>query len=102
LGTNTAISHHHEILLRVRNESGDLVSPQAFIEAAKTYDLMRDVDRWVVDAFFKQLEPFADQLPDGQSFSINHSGKSLEDLVFKKTVDRTYKENTPEYQTLRF
>jgi EAL domain-containing protein (putative c-di-GMP-specific phosphodiesterase class I) len=86
LQTNPPISHHHEILLRVRNESGNLESPQAFIEAAETYDLMRDVDRWVVDAFFKQLEPFAEQLPSGQSFSINLSGKSLGDMDFKRLL----------------
>ncbi|MBW9263353.1 MAG: DUF1631 family protein [Candidatus Thiodiazotropha sp. (ex. Lucinisca nassula)] len=86
LQSNQQASHHHEILLRVRNENGELESPQAFIEAAETYDLMRDVDRWVVEAFFKQLEPYAQQLPEGQSFSINLSGKSLGDLDFKRML----------------
>ncbi|MCG7981365.1 MAG: DUF1631 family protein [Candidatus Thiodiazotropha lotti] len=86
LQSNQLTSHHHEILLRVRNENGELESPQAFIEAAETYDLMRDVDRWVVEAFFKQLEPYAHQLPDGQSFSINLSGKSLGDMDFKRML----------------
>ncbi|MCG7910827.1 MAG: DUF1631 family protein [Candidatus Thiodiazotropha taylori] len=86
LQSNQQASHHHEILLRVRNENGDLESPQAFIEAAETYDLMRDVDRWVVEAFFQQLEPYAQQLPEGQSFSINLSGKSLGDLDFKRML----------------
>ncbi|MEW8627217.1 MAG: DUF1631 family protein [Candidatus Thiodiazotropha sp.] len=86
LQSSRPASYHHEILLRVRNENGELESPQAFIEAAETYDLMRDVDRWVVEAFFKQLEPYADQLPDGQSFSINLSGKSLGDMDFKRLL----------------
>jgi diguanylate cyclase (GGDEF)-like protein len=94
LQSNQMTSYHHEILHRVRNEKGDHESPQAFIEAAETYDLMRDVDRWVVEAFFKQLEPYAQHLPAGQSFSINLSGKSLSDMDFKQRLIKRIKETT--------
>ena len=47
---------------------------------------MRDVDRWVVEAFFRQVEPYADRLPEGQVFSINLSGKSVGDDRFKKLL----------------
>ncbi|MCG7993367.1 MAG: DUF1631 family protein [Candidatus Thiodiazotropha lotti] len=102
LQSNQLTSHHHEILLRVRNENGEIMSPQDFIEAAETYDLMRDVDRWVVEAFFKQLEPFANQLPDGQSFSINLSGKSLGDLDFKRLLIERIKDTSLETKHFGF
>ncbi|MEW8505908.1 MAG: DUF1631 family protein [Candidatus Thiodiazotropha sp.] len=80
------LSPHHEILLRVRNDAGNLESPFAFIRAAEEYDLMRDVDRWVVEAFFSQVEPYADRLPEGESFSINLSGMSVGDDEFKNRL----------------
>ncbi|PVV05591.1 MAG: hypothetical protein B6D77_18965 [gamma proteobacterium symbiont of Ctena orbiculata] len=86
LQASKKLSQHHEILLRIRNEAGELETPQGFIRAAEVYDLMRDVDRWVVEAFFRQVEPYADRLPEGQVFSINLSGKSVGDDRFKKLL----------------
>jgi diguanylate cyclase (GGDEF)-like protein len=83
LQTLEGLSYHYEILLRIRNEAGELETPQAFIRAAEEYDLMRDVDRWVVEAFFRQVEPYAEKLQEGQGFSINLSGKSVGDERFK-------------------
>ncbi|MEJ2692213.1 MAG: EAL domain-containing protein, partial [Candidatus Thiodiazotropha sp.] len=74
---------HHEILLRIRNEAGELETPQDFVRAAEQYDLMRAVDRWVVEAFFDLVEPYADRLPPGHSFAINLSGKSVGDGEFR-------------------
>ncbi|MES9832641.1 MAG: DUF1631 family protein [Candidatus Thiodiazotropha sp. DIVDIV] len=89
LQKSNTLPHHHEILLRILNDEGELESPVAFIQAAETYDLMRDVDFWVVEAFFQQVEPYADRLPEGHSFSINLSGKSLGDGDFKaQLIDR--------------
>jgi EAL domain-containing protein (putative c-di-GMP-specific phosphodiesterase class I) len=78
------LSQHNEILLRVRNQAGELESPQDFIRAAELYDLMRAVDRRVVEEFFRLLEPLAGRLPEGVSFSINLSGKSTGDGEFKR------------------
>ncbi len=40
---------HIEVLLRLRDESGRLVSPGEFIPAAERYGLMPLLDRWVVE-----------------------------------------------------
>lgn len=37
-----------EILVRLRTRDGRLISPMAFIPAAERYNLMPDIDRWVV------------------------------------------------------
>ena len=39
---------HYELLLRMRDERGEIVPPSAFIPAAERYNLMPMVDRWVV------------------------------------------------------
>jgi diguanylate cyclase (GGDEF)-like protein/PAS domain S-box-containing protein len=43
---------HYEVLLRLRDETGKLVSPMAFIPAAERYGLMHLIDRWVIRALF--------------------------------------------------
>ncbi|MEW8035016.1 MAG: DUF1631 family protein [Candidatus Thiodiazotropha sp.] len=86
LQESEGLTQHHEILLRVRDGAGNLESPQAFIRAAEEYDMMRDVDRWVVEAFFREVEPYADRLPEGESFSINLSGMSVGDDAFKNRL----------------
>ncbi|MCC3533166.1 MAG: EAL domain-containing protein [Microcoleus sp. PH2017_25_DOB_D_A] len=46
---------HCEILLRLQLESGQLVSPMAFIPAAERYNLMHAIDRWVIRTLFSNL-----------------------------------------------
>ena len=75
---------HHEILLRVQNEDGDLESPVEFIQAAEQFDLMRSIDRWVVNAFFRWLEKHKDKVKTLGGFTVNLSGQSLLDNRFAK------------------
>ncbi len=46
---------HHEVLLRLRNEGGELVSPGQFIAVAERYQLMSAIDGWVLDRTLKLL-----------------------------------------------
>ncbi|WP_246731790.1 EAL domain-containing protein [Methylocapsa sp. S129] len=43
---------HVELLLRLRDETGEIVQPGSFIPAAERYDLMPLIDRWVVREAF--------------------------------------------------
>jgi diguanylate cyclase (GGDEF)-like protein/PAS domain S-box-containing protein len=66
-----------ELLLRMRDEEGNLVPPQAFIPAAERYGQMASIDRWVIRtalAWIKKL-PNDSALP--ACYSINLSGQSL-------------------------
>ncbi len=66
---------HVEILLRMRDENGDMVPPAQFIPAAERYNLMGLVDRWVIDNTLAALrEPTAPR-----RVAINLSGTSLGD-----------------------
>jgi diguanylate cyclase (GGDEF)-like protein len=73
---------HFEILVRMRDESGALVPPMAFIPAAERYNLMLAIDKWVVCHTFDWL--VARDLKDGGAMScaINLSGQSFGDDAF--------------------
>lgn len=74
---------HYEVLLRLVDETGALVPPTAFIPAAERYQLMSEVDRWVIRNFFARYHA---DIQQGRSlgsslqanlYTINLSGGSL-------------------------
>ena len=67
---------HGEILLRMLDETGNLVPPRAFLPAAERYGLMPALDRWVVRRSLEALSAASD-LDDDVRFAINISGQSL-------------------------
>lgn len=77
---------HYELLLRMRDESGELVSPDQFIPAAERYNLMSTLDRWVIH---KALTELADRQSEGDArytLAINLSGTSLSEDRFLEFV----------------
>ncbi|WP_018871702.1 EAL domain-containing protein [Thioalkalivibrio sp. ALJ16] len=71
-----------EILLRLRDPDGGLVTPGAFIPAAERYDLMVQIDHWVVSralAYMQGLQAGGTPLP---VLGINLSGSSLNNDAF--------------------
>ncbi len=65
---------HFEVLLRLIDESGDLVAPSRFLPAAERYQLITEIDRWVVRKTLAMLARTADPT---YSCSINLSGQSV-------------------------
>jgi diguanylate cyclase (GGDEF)-like protein/PAS domain S-box-containing protein len=75
---------HYEILLRMIDEKGNLVSPMAFIPAAERYDLMPAIDRWVIGTFLSGYESYystAEAKSEGV-YTINLSGASVNNPQF--------------------
>ncbi|MDA8092458.1 MAG: DUF1631 family protein [Betaproteobacteria bacterium] len=70
---------HSEILLRVCDEHGQLVSPQEFILAAEQFRRINAVDRWVVEQTFAWMAAFPEALQKTGNLSINLSGASIND-----------------------
>ena len=69
-----------EILLRMMDEEGNPVASSAFFSAAERYQLMPQVDRWVVSSTLVRLSEIGDYLEEsGALFAINLSGQSLGD-----------------------
>ncbi len=74
-----------ELLVRMIDEDGELVSPGLFIPAAEHYDLMVAVDRWVIEnALLGAWQDLA--VNEGVRLSVNLSGQSINDEGFLKFV----------------
>ncbi|MDN0077082.1 EAL domain-containing protein [Crenobacter sp. SG2303] len=89
-------SAHFELLIRLRDERGELVPPIAFIPAAERYGLMPLIDRWVVKMAFATL---ADLLDDEEpcpiaTCAINLSGASIGDEQFLGFLYQQFKLNS--------
>ncbi len=81
---------HYEILLRMRLESGEVVSPGAFMPAAERYDLMGLVDRWVISHFFHWLAEHTWHLNNLYLAGVNISGVSVSDRNFLDFVIKQF------------
>lgn len=86
-----------EVLLRLIDESGVLVSPAAFFPSAERYNLMPAIDRWVVGHLLledthrwveSKLHAAAGE-PTQVHFGINLSGASLNDDAFIGFLEET-------------
>lgn len=80
---------HYEVLLRLRDEQGELVPPMAFIPAAERYNLMHVIDRWVIHTLFTtQAQHYRHNWQRSQQdnydclYTINLSGASINDDSF--------------------
>lgn len=72
-----------EILVRMVNLEGEIVPPMAFIPAAERYNLMGQVDRWVIQNTLRVLaSQRTNLLRAGDWVSINLSAQSLCDDEF--------------------
>ncbi len=81
-----------EVLLRLRDEHGRVVPPMAFIPAAERYQLMGNVDRWVVKRVLHCLAHY-ESAPTAEGafvrqarLAVNLSGVSLSDPAFLSFV----------------
>ncbi|MGB8326265.1 MAG: EAL domain-containing protein, partial [Steroidobacteraceae bacterium] len=73
---------HYELLLRMRDEGGRIISPDNFIAAAERYNLTPNIDRWVIENAFRWLVSEADEREKLALCSINLSGQSFGDDKF--------------------
>jgi len=81
---------HYEILIRMRDTDGQLILPLSFLPAAERYNLMPDIDRWVINNVIAQLHQFSSKIE--LKIAINLSGKSLSDLHFLDFVIQIFEE----------
>ncbi|WP_028008404.1 PAS domain-containing protein [Solimonas flava] len=95
---------NYEVLIRVRDEHGQLQAPSAFLTAAERYGLSGRVDRWVVEQTLRRLAAHlreAGSLPFG-SLSLNLTGHSVSDVAFADFLfDALARHGVPP-QALRF
>jgi diguanylate cyclase (GGDEF)-like protein/PAS domain S-box-containing protein len=75
-----------EVLVRLRDESGNDLPPSDFMRAAERYRLMGLVDRWVVQTTLAALGRGAILVAHDRSVAINISGQTLGDAQFLEFV----------------
>ncbi len=81
------LEEHGEILLRLKDEHGQLIMPGAFLPVAERHDQMLLIDRWVIQQLFKLLKAHARQ-PSNAVYTINLSAQALGNTDFLNfTVD---------------
>lgn len=68
-----------EVLIRMRDEQGQLLAPAQFMPAAEAFGLMPALDRWVVQHTLAFLAAHPQQLARIHKCAINLSGASLSD-----------------------
>lgn len=88
LGANLAGRPHYEILLRMRDEGGQLILPGAFLPAAERYRLSAMIDRWVVRHVIANCAarhgPAYREAPP--LYAINLSAAALEDAGLVEAI----------------
>ena len=82
-----AESCHYEILLRLIDKSGKLITPGAFLPAAERYNLMPAIDRWVIATFLAGYEIYCQSKEQNKKslnniYTINLSGASINSQDF--------------------
>jgi len=89
---------HREVLIRMLDENDKIIPPMAFIPPAERYNLMSQLDDWVIENVLKQLET-----DDTASvYAVNLSGQSLADNKFTQRTIETLKNKQIQHQRLCF
>jgi diguanylate cyclase (GGDEF)-like protein/PAS domain S-box-containing protein len=82
IGATVHEREHFELLLRLRDEGGALVTPAEFIPAAERYNIMPSIDRWVVRQALDRLVHRSGSGIKPYTVAVNLSGTSLNDERF--------------------
>lgn len=85
---------HYELLLRLKDRLGKVISPEQFIPVAERYGVITIVDRWVLQA---TLDAYEEHFAHQQALvSINLSGASINDERFTNfAIDLIEKSEVP-------
>ncbi len=73
---------HYEILIRMLDDNGNIISPMAFIPAAERYGIMTNIDRWLITNLLKLLHEQPELSADVETWGINISAQSLSNDSF--------------------
>jgi len=87
--------NRQEVLLRMKDDAGNLILPAGFIASAERFGLIRAVDHWVVNHAIKYLGEYLHRNPQ-LHFSVNLSAESIGDFIILETItDALSKYNVP-------
>lgn len=87
LSLNNSQEHHYEIFLRLVDERGKIFTPSQFLPAAERYNLMLELDQWVISHFFSHICSLLYYQPtpicyDYLTYNLNLSGETINNENF--------------------
>ncbi len=80
-----------EALIRMVDTDGNLIMPDNFLPAAEAYDVIFDLDCWVIEYVFKKLQVFEDPNDTIESIAINLSGNTLSNPKLEGFIDACFR-----------
>ncbi|NKI34536.1 EAL domain-containing protein [Wenzhouxiangella sp. XN79A] len=85
-----------ELLLRLKEASGELHTASRFMEAAERFHIARTVDRWVVDHALAEIRAASARLPGIAVWHINLSGQSVDcETMLPEIIERIRSHGVP-------
>lgn len=76
----------HELLLRMRDDEGELINAAAFLTVAERYGLSVKLDRWVIQHAFRQIAESRFAHDANHRFALNLSGHSIDDQSLQSFI----------------
>jgi EAL domain-containing protein (putative c-di-GMP-specific phosphodiesterase class I) len=72
----------HELLVRLRDNDGELVLPGEFIPAAERYNVIGAIDRWVLESAVKRLRQYTPRASSRRCCRSTFPGTSISERNF--------------------
>ncbi len=82
----------HEVLLRMKNENGEIISADSFIQTAEAYHLLAAIDKWVLKFIMEMMAYGKQVFKDSHIININISKQSILNEQFIEQLDQLLKE----------
>ena len=76
----------YELLIRMRDGTGQLIPPLTFLEVAERSGLIREIDRWVISTACRMIAD-ADRAGQRLLLEVNVSGVSISDIDFLEAIE---------------
>jgi len=96
IGADTSAKPHYELLLGVRDASGEVAMPRDFIQAAERSNEMHEVDMWVIRNALDWMAKHRSKVDAVGGYSINLSGLTLgDDSLLRYVLERLTESQVP-------
>jgi EAL domain-containing protein (putative c-di-GMP-specific phosphodiesterase class I) len=90
-----------EVLVRLLSSNQEMIPPQSFLHTAERYNLVTQIDAWVLQQFCATYEQIC-QIATSERFSINFSGASLNDPRLSVNIYNLFSEHGIPFHNICF
>ena len=94
--------YHYELLLRYNCPERGIISPYEFLQSAERFNLMGNIDRWVIQAYARWLAENPEHREALYQCNINLSANSLADESFYAYVIEIFEKHNVPWEKICF